>query len=68
MFPAVLIQIIVVLALAGLALWAISQFPLDATIAKLIRVIIVVAVAIWAIYLLAGLFGGGVAPLGVYRR
>jgi VIT1/CCC1 family predicted Fe2+/Mn2+ transporter len=32
-----LISIIVALVLAGLALWALGQFPLDATIARLIR-------------------------------
>jgi len=59
MFPAILIQVIIVLAIAGLALWALSQFPIDATIAKIIRVIIIVVVAVWAIYLLAGMLGGG---------
>lgn len=55
-FP--IIQIVVILLLAGLALWAIAQFPLDAIIVRLIRVIIIVVVCVWLIYLLAGMFGG----------
>ncbi len=54
-----LIQIIIALALAGLLLWALSQFPIDATIAKLIRVVIIVVVCIWLLYILASLFGSG---------
>lgn len=52
-----LIQIIIVLALAGLILWAVQQLPMDATIARLIRVVIVVVVCIWLLYILASLFG-----------
>ncbi len=58
MFPAILIQLVVTLAIAGLILWAITQIPMDAAIAKVIRVVIIVVVCIWAIYLLAGTLGG----------
>lgn len=54
-----LIQVVVVLAVAGLILWAIEQFPLDATIVRLIRVVIIVAVCIWLLMLLVSMFGGG---------
>ena len=55
--PEALLSLVIVLAIAGLILWAISQFPLDPTIAKLIRVVIIVVVCIWLIYFLAGLLG-----------
>jgi type IV secretory pathway TrbL component len=42
-----LVSILVVLILAGLVLWAITQFPLDATIVRLIRVVVVVAVVLY---------------------
>jgi len=59
MIPAILIQIVIVLIIVGLILWAISQFPIDATIAKLIRVITIVALCIWLISLLLGISGYG---------
>lgn len=49
-----LIQLIVALVLAGLALWALGQFPIDATIARLIRVVIIVACVL---YLLSAFTG-----------
>lgn len=42
-----IISILVVLIIAGLVLWAVSQFPLDATIVRIIRVVVVVAVILW---------------------
>jgi hypothetical protein len=49
-----LIPILVTLVLAGLILWAVAQFPLDATIVKIIRVVVVVTVVLWLIGLLGG--------------
>ncbi len=57
MYP--LIQILVMLVIVGVILWALGQFPIDATIAKLIRVVLIVVVAIWLIYLVLGLVGSG---------
>jgi hypothetical protein len=68
MFPMFLIQIIVVLLIVGLLLWAISQFPIDATIARVIRVVIIVVVCIWLIYILAGFAGGPSTSPGLFRR
>jgi hypothetical protein len=62
MFPALLLQVILVLVIVGLILWGISQFPMDPVIARVIRVVVIVFVAIWLIYLLFGLASGG-APL-----
>ena len=64
MFPAALLSILVVLAVCGLILWAISQIPMDPVIARIIRVVVIVFVCIWLIYMLAGLSGGPV----LFRR
>jgi type IV secretory pathway TrbL component len=58
MFPAFLIQLLIVLLIAGLILWAISQFPLDPTIQRLVRVVIIVVVVIYLIYVLVPLLSG----------
>jgi len=59
MFPMPLIEIIVALVIVGIVLWALTQFPIDPTIAKLIRVLVIVIVAIWVCYALIGMAGGG---------
>ena len=65
MFPAPLIGIIVALVIVGIVLWALTQFPIDPTIAKLIRVLVIVVVSIWIIYALFGMAGGaGFSHLG----
>jgi len=64
MFPVFLIQVLVVLIIVGLILWAISQFPLDPTISRLIRVVLIVMVCLWLISMLLGHSGGA---LGGYR-
>lgn len=69
MFPALLLQVLLVLLIAGVILWGITQFPLDPTIARLIKVVVIVVVAIWLIYLLFGLAGGvSATPLFPVRR
>lgn len=57
MFPMPLIEIIVALVIVGIILWALTQFPIDPMIAKLIRVLVIVVVAIWCCYALLGLAG-----------
>ncbi len=54
-----LIQIVIMLCVVGLILWAIQQIPMDAAIAKIIRVVIIVAVCLWLLSLLAGWGGVG---------
>ena len=66
MFPVFLIQIVIVLTVVGLILWAIQQFPIDATIAKVIRVVVVVGVCIWLLYALMGM--AGPTPWPALRR
>lgn len=57
-----LISLIVVLLVVGLLLWAVNQFPIDATIKKIIYVITIVFVCLWLLQAL-GLLG----PIGNIR-
>lgn len=68
MFPAFLIQIILVLLVVGVLLWGLSAIPaIDPTIKQFIRVAIIVVVAIWLIYILAGVLGSGISGLPLRR-
>jgi len=68
MFPGFLIEIIVVLVIVGLILWVIQQIPMDATIARIIRVVVIVCVAVWLLCLLLGFMPGGFGyHAGPYR-
>lgn len=53
--PYTLLNLVVGLAIAGLILWAINQIPMDATITKIIRVVVIVVVCIWLLYFLTAL-------------
>jgi len=57
MFPAALINLVIALVVVGILLWALSQFSIDPFISKVIRVIIVVVVSLWAVFVIAGMFG-----------
>lgn len=61
-----LIQIIVALVLLGLALWVVDQIPIDATVKRIIHVIVIVVAVLWVLQVFG--FLGGVEPLGVWRR
>lgn len=61
-----LIHVVVILAIVGLLLWGLGQFPIDATIAKIIRVVVIVAVCLWLLDLVFGL-GLGSITIG-HRR
>lgn len=64
MFPVGLIQVVIVLAIVGLALWVLSQIPMDPTIARIIRVVIIVFVCLWLLYFLIGMLpAGGFYPV-----
>lgn len=43
------LNLIGLLLLAGIFLWAIKQFPIDAEVVKLIKVVIIVVLAIWVL-------------------
>lgn len=49
--PFPLLQIVIVLIVVGLVLWVVSQFLLDPTIARIIRVIVIVVVCLWLLSL-----------------
>lgn len=53
-----IVSVIVALVLAGLVLWAISQFPIDPIIVRIIRVVVIVAVVLWLLRAF-GLWHGG---------
>jgi type IV secretory pathway TrbL component len=61
-----LVSILVTLVIAGLVLWAVQQFPMDPTIARVIRVVVVCAVVLWLIGTFFG-FPGGWEPHYRYR-
>lgn len=68
MFPGFLIQIIGVLLIAGLLLWAVKAIPwIDAGVKQVINIIVVVVLGIWLITILMAVLGGAsprVWPLG----
>ena len=55
--PHALLQLVVVIVIAGILLWGLTQVPMDPTLARLARVIIIVAVAIYAVIVLAKFLG-----------
>ena len=59
-----LIQIVIALCVVGLLLWVISQIPMDPTIARIIRVVVIVAVCLYLLSLIAGWGGLGGPYLG----
>lgn len=61
-----LVSVLVVILIAGLILWAMEQFSLDETMCRIVRVVIIVFVCVWLIYLLIGFLPAG--PSFSYRR
>ena len=57
-----LIGLIVAIAVAAILLWGLTQLPLDPTLAKIIRVLVIVVVAIVCVMFLAQLFGYSGGP------
>jgi hypothetical protein len=54
-----LFEVVFILIIVGLLLWVVQQIPMDAAIAKIIRVVVVVAVVLWLLYMFMGAFGSG---------
>jgi hypothetical protein len=53
-----LIQMVFILAIAGVFLWGLTQFPtLDSTIKQIIKVLVVVIASVWVQYILMAFFG-----------
>jgi hypothetical protein len=42
-----MVEILVVLVIAGVLLWAVAQLPLDPVIVRIARVVVVVVVVLW---------------------
>jgi len=60
-----LIQLVVALIVVGLLLWVVSQIPMDPTIARIIRVVVIVCVVLYLLNVFTGVFAGsGGALLG----
>ena len=57
MVPIFLIQIIVALVIVGLVHWVLAQNPMDAAIARIIRVVVIAFVVIWLLYVVLGMAG-----------
>lgn len=55
-----IISIIIALVLAGFCLWALGLLPLDATVVKIARVVVI---GILLVYLLGALTGRALLPL-----
>lgn len=53
--PGLLIEFLVVILVAALVLWVSGMLVSDPQLAKIIRIVVIVAVAIWLIYALWGL-------------
>lgn len=51
-----IIQLVVILIVVGVALWAIGLLPLDPTIKKIIHAVVVVAVVLWLLIFLLRFF------------
>jgi hypothetical protein len=49
-----LISLLIVLVIAGVMLWAMPRFPIDATIAQIIPVVVIVAVVLYCLGALTG--------------
>jgi hypothetical protein len=47
--PAALIAILVVWLIVGLVLWGLTQLPVDATVQRIIRVVLIIGSAIWTL-------------------
>lgn len=62
-----LLWIIAILVITGVILWGLNNWPnLDGTIKTMIRIIVIVVMSIWVIYLVFGLIAG-MGPLPRFR-
>lgn len=52
-----IISILVAILIVGVLLWAVGQIPMDATIANILRVVVVVLLIVWLLQVF-GLLGG----------
>lgn len=59
MLPIPLLSIVVTLVIVGVLLWAIhTVIPMDATVRKVLDVVVVVVLVLWLLQFLVGALGG----------
>lgn len=47
MVPFPLVSIVITLVIVGLVLWVVQQIPMDAVIARIIRIVVIVCVVLY---------------------
>lgn len=53
-----LIQLVVILIVIGILLWAVNNFiPMDPQIKQIVNAVIIVAVVLWLLFILLSVFG-----------
>jgi hypothetical protein len=53
-----LIQLIIILIVIGVLLWLVNSFiPMEARIKSILNAVVIIAVVIWLLYILLGVFG-----------
>ena len=53
-----LIQLIVILIVVGILLWAVNTFiPMDARVKQILNVVVIIALVIWLLFFLLGVAG-----------
>jgi hypothetical protein len=56
-----MLELIFTLIVLGVLLWALEQLPLDATVKRVIRVVVIVLIVLWAARALLQMAGGPLA-------
>jgi hypothetical protein len=55
-----LFELILVLVLIGVLLWFVNAYvPMEARIKSILNAVVIIAVVIWLLYILMGVFGSG---------
>lgn len=55
-----LISLVVILIVIGVLLWLVNSFiPMDPKIKSILNAVVIIAVVIWLLYILMGVFGAG---------
>lgn len=54
-----MLTIILTLVVIGLILWGLDQIPMDATIKRIIHVVVIILVVLWLLQVLFGFSVGG---------
>ena len=59
-----LLYFVIALVVVGLVLWIVTLLPIDETIKKIIRVVVIVFICLWLLYVVIGFLpSGGLPPL-----